>query len=329
MLCSLYENNKGLKMIVHLLIDHLSQESKDIISSLSERYGNKAIFYTIDSKLLDDIQLNDIQLNGKQMYSIATYYRMFLPSLLPQNIDRILYLDCDIIVMQNVSELFNLNMDEFGVAAVKDASPYDSYHRHKMGLGLQHSAFCAGMMMINLKYWRENNSQQKLLEYATHQWEKVYMQDQDALNYVFRNHWLQLSYKWGKTPLSIVPIDYSQKWYDIYDYVVNPCIFHYAAHTKPWLDVWFPDRKYYWKYLTLSGFPNPIETHANNQLRRIIWRGVIRYQMNKYIRPFIPNVVELLLLDIINFIMFIINLFRPSHLKVQMLKQWCQKYGFN
>ena len=327
MLCSLFENNKGMKMTVHLLIDNLSQESKDVISSLSERYGNKAIFYTIDSKLLDDIQLNDMQLNGKRMYSIATYYRMFLPSLLPKDIDRILYLDCDIIVLQNVSVLFNLNMDGFGVAAVEDASPYDSYHRFKMGLGLQHTAFCAGMMMVNLDYWRKHDSQKKLLEYSTRKWDNVYMQDQDALNYVFRDAWLHLPYKWAKTPLSIAPIDKSQKWYDIKEYVFAPCIYHYSAHLKPWIDVWYPDRKYYWNYLNISGFSNAQKTHATWTLRITIWKAIIRFYINRYIRPFVPDSLELLLRDILNIILFFLNLVCPTRLKLLLLKRWCQKYG--
>ena len=327
MLCSLFENNREHRMVVHLLVDSLSKESRDIIRSLSERYGNEAVFYDMRPEMLENIQLNDMQLNGKKMYSIATYYRMFLPSLLPKEIDRILYLDCDIIVLKDVSELFGLNLDGYGVAAVKDCSPYDSYHRFKMGQGLQHTAFCAGMMMVNLDYWRKNNSQSKLLEYATREWKEVYMQDQDALNYVFRDAWLHLPYKWGKTPLCIAPIDNSQKWFDIKEFVYEPCIYHYSAHLKPWLDVWYPDRKYYWKYLALSGYPNPKNTHANRQLRVTIWKAVLRYHINRFIRPFVPNVVELLLRDMLYFIMFVVNLFRPTRLKERMLRRWCEKYG--
>ena len=327
MLCSLFENNKDMKMVVHLLVDSLSQESRNTISSLSERYGNQAMFYDMKPEMMENIQLNDMQLNGKKMYSIATYYRLFLPSLLPSEIDKILYLDCDIIVLQDVSELYQLNMEGYGVAAVKDASPYDSYHRFKMGLGLQHSAFCAGMMMINLDYWRKNECQEKLIEYATRPWKDVYMQDQDALNYVFRDSWFQLPYKWGKTPLAVAPVDQSQRWFDIKEYVNEPCIYHYSAHVKPWLDVWFPDRKFYWKYVKLSEFPNPQETHTNKTLRITVYKSVLRFLINKYIRPFIPNLIEMLFIDFYQIMMFVVNIFRPTHLRTQLLKRWCQKYG--
>ena len=327
MLCSLFENNKDMKMVVHLLVDSLSQESRNTITSLSERYGNQAMFYDMKPEMLENIQLNNTQFNGKKMYSIATYYRMFLPSLLPVDIDRILYLDCDIIVLQKVSELYGLNMEGYGVAAVKDATPFDSYHRFKMGLGLQHEAFCAGMMMVNLDYWRKNDSQRKLLSYSTKDWEHVYMQDQDALNYVFRNAWFQLPYKWAKTPLAVAPVDKNQRWFDIYEFVNEPCIYHYAAHVKPWLDVWFPDKHYYWEYVKISGFPNPKKTHANRQLRIRIYKSVTRFIINKYIRPFIPYIAEILLKDIYNILLFILNIFRPKRFKDLMLKRWGQKYG--
>lgn len=327
MLCSLFENNKDMKMVVHLLVDSLSQESRNTITSLSERYGNQAIFYDMKPEMLENIQLNDIQFNGKKMYSIATYYRMFLPSLLPDDIDRVLYLDCDIIVLRNVSELYGLNMEGYGVAAVKDATPFDSYHRFKMGLGLQHSAFCAGMMMINLDFWRENECQEKLIEYATRPWKAVYMQDQDALNYVFRDSWFQLPYKWGRTPLAVASIDKSQRWFDILEYANQPSIIHYAAHVKPWLDVWFPLQKHYWHYLKLSGFVNSKKTHANTKLRATIRKTVIRYYINMYIHPFIPDSIELLLRDAVNIILFIFCIFKPHRFNEFMLKRWCQKYN--
>lgn len=328
MLCSFFENNKKYEICVHLLFNTLSEYSQKLISKLSERYENKVKYYKIGSEMIENFHLNDnILLNGKKMYSIATYFRYFLPSMLPDNIDKVLYLDCDIIVLKDVSELYNMNLSNYGVAAVKDSSPFDSYHRFKMGLGLHHEAFCAGMMMINLKFWRKNNIQQKLIEYSTANWKNVYMQDQDALNYVFRDSWFKLPYKWGKTPLSVAPVDYSQRWFDINEFVESPCIYHYSAHVKPWLDLWFPDQKYYWKYVKLSEFPNPQKTHANKKLKFKIYKSILRYLINKYIHPFVPNIIEITIKDILSILLFIINAFRPKHLKAQMLRLWCKKYG--
>lgn len=327
MLCSLFENNKNHKFHVHLLVHSLSQNGRNLISNLGERYQNKTIIYDIDNASVENLKMNTLaRFNGKQMYSVATYYRIFLPSLLPSNIDRILYLDCDVIVLSDVAELYELNLNNYAVAAVKDSTPVNSYHRFKMGLDLQHNAFCAGVMMINLDFWRETNAQDALIEYSSRNWKHVYMQDQDALNYVFRDHWFMLPYKWGKTLMAVAPVDTCQRWFDIREYVFRPCIIHYSSHEKPWLDIWLPDRKYYWDYLHLSNYPNPVVTPLYKKLKIKIYIKIGRYFIARYIRPIVPDFIELLLRDILNTIKFIINLFRPTQMKEYLLKRWCQKY---
>ena len=64
--------------------------------------------------------------------------------------------------------------------------------------------------MINLDYWREKDAEEKLLEYSKREREVVYLHDQDSLNYVFKNQWYVLPYKWGVAPLSIAIIDKKQ-----------------------------------------------------------------------------------------------------------------------
>ncbi len=327
MLCSLFENNKESEFLVHVLMDKLSKESCQLISSLCDKHQNKALFYQIDENKMKGIALSDLQFNGRHAYSMATYYRMLLPSVLSDDIDKILYLDCDVIVLEKVDELYDLNMDDYGLAAVYDCTPYDSYHRYKMGLSLEHSGFCAGVMMINLDYWRKNNAQQKLLDYARRTWKAIYMQDQDALNYVFLNHWFMLPYKWGKTPLSIAPLDSRQRWFDIKEYVFEPCILHYSAFLKPWMDVWFPMRKYYWKYVNLSGFSNPQVTKASISVKKRIYLALLRYSINKYIRPFVPDIIELLFKDILYLFYPLLYIMKQNKLREFILKRWCQKYG--
>ena len=326
MLCSLFENNRKSEFCIHLLMDNLSQNACHLVSELCAKYNNSVTFYQIDKAMMEGIELSDLQFNGRPAYSIATYYRMLLPTVIPRSVRRILYLDCDIIVLGDVDELYQLNLSNNGLAAVYDCTPYDSYHRFKMGLGLNHNAFCAGMMMINLDYWRENNSQKELFEYANRTWESVYMQDQDALNYVFRDNWLMLPYKWGKTPLSVAPVDSRQKMFDLKEYVYTPNILHYSAHVKPWLDVWFPLRKHYWKYVMLSGYPDPKVTKTNLAVKKRIYNSLMRYFLNKYIRPFVPDTIELLIRDIVNLLLPFVYIISPHRLKDHMLKRWAKKY---
>lgn len=329
MLCSLFENNREHEFCVHMLVSSLSQEGRTLISDLGTRYHNQIVFYDIDDSMVEGVKMNTgARFNGKQMYSIATYYRIFLPSLLPETIDRILYLDCDIIVLSDVKELYDLYLDGYGLAAVKDFSPYDNYHRNKMGLSMRHSAFCAGMMMINLDYWRRTNAQEALLEYSTRDWEHVYLQDQDALNFVFRDSWFMLPYKWGKTQLVVAPIDKIQRSFDIYEFAEKPCIIHYAGHIKPWYNVWFEERNYYWLYVRKSGFKHPVVTKLSKSLYLKMHILVLRCMINKYLRPCIPDILEIILKDILNILIFLSSCIQgPRKLRCFIIERWKEKYG--
>lgn len=322
MLCSVFENNKDLHFYVHLLHSELTKDSIAIMTNFCSRYQNQISFYKIDDEMLKNVNRRE-----NSPVSIATYYRVLLPDLLDESIDKIFYLDCDVIVLGDIKPLYDINYDGYGVAAIFDASPYDSAHRELMGLDLTGKAFCAGVMMINLDYWREHNSKDALLEYSNTKQEKVYLEDQDALNYVFRNHWFQLPYKWAKTPLSIGIVDPNMKDFDQYEYAFEPRIIHYAGSLKPWCDVWFPERKYYQKYLAISGIKDPKIKHVSSLFRLSTYKRIIRYWLNRFVRPIVPDILEMLVKDIINVLNLILSILKgPKATNRFLFGRWLRKY---
>lgn len=324
MLCSVFENSREHDITVHLLHHGLSVDRQSFLSTLASRYDNKIIYYDVDMDKLGSVSINEV---WHPNLSVATYYRMLLPSLLDDSVDKVFYLDCDIIVLGDISPLFTLDMDGYGVAGVEDTTPSFDYHRRVMGMTLDQKAFCAGVLMINLKYWREQDCEKHLLDYAHKMGNKLCLEDQDVLNHEFRNHWFKLPYKYMRTPMSIVRLDKNQRGDDISDYVFNPVIIHYAAHVKPWLDISIPDGKYYWKYVRLSQFPNPVKTRTLDRYRWPIRKAKIRYYINLYGRPFIPDLLEILLVDIYNIFKGLILLFRPAKFKRYCIQRWLHKYG--
>lgn len=322
MLCSLYENNKNSKIHVHLLHHGLSDASVKFVEQLTGRYSNEVTFYSIDNDILKNVNRRT-----NSPVSIATYYRVLLPSLLDNAIEHVLYLDCDIIILRDISSLFELELKDMGIAAIQDCSPFDNRHREIMGMEFGDHAFCAGIMVINLNYWREHNCQQKLLDYSNKKQTYVYLEDQDALNNVFYRHWFKLPNQYGKTPLSFVMIEKDQLISDEYEYAFNPYIIHYSAHIKPWLDVWFPERKFYWKYVKLSGYTHPVITHVPVKLKFKIYRTVFRFLISKYIRPFIPNILETLLYDVCMFFCLLKSIFNLKRFRIFLLRSILHKYG--
>lgn len=323
MLCSVFENNREHEITVHLLHHGLSLDSQSFLVELARRYGNTMLFYDIDLEKLGNLFIDK---HWHPTLSIASYYRLLLPSLLETQIEKVLYLDCDIIVLDDVSPLFKLDLSGYGVAAVEDTTPGNDQHRQAMGLNLNQTAFCAGVLVINMKYWREHNSEQQLLDYAQKMGGQLEMEDQDVLNHEFRGHWFKLPYKYMRTPMSIASLDKQQKWADIEDYIFHPVIIHYAAHVKPWLDISIPDGKYYWEYVKRSGFSNPKVTKTLPRYRWPIRMAKIRYYLNAYIHPFVPDVIEPLLSDILDIFVTISYLFRPSAFKAYRIRRWLRKY---
>lgn len=326
MLCSLFENNKEHSVTVHLLHHGLSKDGQNFLLQLAKRYNNAIHFYDIDVERLGKLFID------KQWHptlSIACYYRLLLSSLLDDSIEEVLYLDCDIIVLGDLSPLFKIDMTNYGVAAVEDISPENDKHRQIMGLSFGQNAFCSGVLLLNLKYWREHNSEHNLIEYAQKMGDQLIMEDQDVLNHEFRNNWFKLPYKYMRTPMAIVPLNKQQRWSDIEEYRNSPIIMHYASHTKPWLDISIPDGEYYWKYVRISQFPNPIKARTADRYRKSIRITKIRYYINYYIHPFIPDLLELLMKDVYNLVKLILLLPNPKKLKDYRIRRWLSKYGMN
>lgn len=323
MLCSVYHNNSEHKVYTHLLHNGLSSESISLFQNLNARYNNSILFYSIDEE-----KIKDVKLKVNSPVTIATYYRLLLPELLSESIDLILYLDCDVIVRKDISELFSdIDMSDYGVAAVKDSLPWNTKHRFVMGLSLDESSFCAGVMLINLKYWREHNCKQRLIDFSTKDIDEVFFADQDALNYVFRKHWYQLPYQYGHSPLSIAILDRGQRWSDYWANAYDPSIIHYAAHIKPWFKVKFPESNLYWHYLELSDYPNPRIIPASSDVIRSIKSLKYKYYISKYIRPLIPNLIEIIINDLINIVQFTTSINSKKKIKSFLLRRWLSKYN--
>ena len=186
MLCSLFENNKDEEITVHVLCGNLSETNRQLIKDLSVRYQQQVLFHAVDESVLDGVQFR-----SKRPLTKAAYYRLLLSSIL-RDVDKVLYLDCDMIVLGKIKELFDIELDNYALAAVLDPMPYNNQHQMQLHLSTETHTFCSGIMLVNLEYWRKNNIESQLLEFAKRKREPVYLHDQDVLNYVLKDHWFML-----------------------------------------------------------------------------------------------------------------------------------------
>ena len=185
--------------------------------------------------------LHDFHLPNNIM-SYAMYFRYFIADEVSE--DRVLYLDSDMIVHDKLDDLFSLDLQDYAIAAVQD---------HDMN-GLV-STFNSGMLLIDIKKWRENNSTKRLLELTAQHHEHVYG-DQGILNMYFGDQWLHLDkeYNFMVGMDQFLHLNGNSEWYKSSYYGHHfPKIIHYTAEYKPWTHLTLTRfRKLWWFYYGLN-----------------------------------------------------------------------------
>ena len=309
MLCSLFENNKEKSLRVHILINSLSENYRSDFNKLAKKYGMEILFHTVDDRLFDGVQFK-----RKRPLTNAAYYRIKLPSILPE-VKTVLYLDCDMIVLGDIDELFNINLDGYALAACNDPMPYNDLHRRQLNHPVGTKTFCSGVMYINLEFWREKDIESKCMTFAKTPRNPLYLHDQDVFNFVFKNQWYMLPPKWNVSPCFKVTKSEYYKTYDYVDYDLTPCIYHFYDRFKPWQDVFCFKKDLYLKYLNLSGCSNPYVEHMSRREKFEALRQAFFMYFSRKIKPFLPWTIIFIIHELrwlINFPIYIFNLLFSS-----------------
>lgn len=167
----------------------------------------------------------------------TTYFRYFIADYVEE--DRVLYLDSDIVVTGDLSELFLVDLQGFPIAAVPDFPTRSDY-------------FNAGILVLDTDWWRSHPTVQELLDITEKYQHEVYG-DQGVLNRYFENNWLALPLTYNLQ----VGSDFHQfllgdtEWYQRFQGV--PKIIHYTTENKPWKRLRFNRfREMWWFYYGLS-----------------------------------------------------------------------------
>ena len=159
---SLLENNKKSNIDIHILGLDLNNQSKKDLISISDKYSLTRI--KIHNITKDSLQKYNFPINKGSYINITTYLRFFIADLLPE-LDKIIYLDCDLLVLNDISKFWNIDIDNCSVAGVIDAPAFDKNTYRLLKYDNTYSYINAGVLLINLKYWREHDIHRNLLEY--------------------------------------------------------------------------------------------------------------------------------------------------------------------
>lgn len=251
MLYSLCKNNLNNEICFCVVIDEsVTDSDKDDLKDIAGKFPNlQLIFYNIDGHLFDNFP----SLGSGLYLTKATYYRLYLSEMLPQSMNKVLYLDCDMIVRTDISELWNVDVEDVAVAAAMDGMDGMIQLYNRLGYPIEKGYFNAGMLLINLKYWRKHDILNRCLNFIRDSRELIVSHDQDVLNVVLQNSKknVDITYNFGECFLyrpQNMSFNFLKHKKEIDAFINNPAIVHYTV-SKPWNQSCLnPFRTLFYKY---------------------------------------------------------------------------------
>ena len=209
----------------HILDSGISKKNQKKILKLKEIKPCNIDFIRIDKSLFKDFPLEISYM------TIETYYKYLIPQIKP-DIDRALYLDCDLIVRNSLHHFYYQKFNGKAIAVCDDAF-WDSDFAKKYKI--KHY-FNAGVLLINCKKWREKNYVKEVFKQTKLLKKNVKHEDQDVLNYVFKDDKLMCSQRYNLQVYSAITNKFKNKTMaEILSITVDPVIMHYNTKQKPWM----------------------------------------------------------------------------------------------
>ena len=239
-----------LAVALQSLIDNSSRKNTYIIkvlyTDITKENQEKIKKYEQENVSIEFVDLNYYidgikdKLYTRDYYSKTTYFRLFIPELYPQY-DKVLYLDSDIVVLDDIANLFNVNIGDNLIAAAPDdvittIEVFQNYVEKVVGVNSSDRYFNAGILVMNLDELRKFKFQEKFI-YSLSMIRFTVAQDQDYLNRLCKGRVYLLDNVWDRMPIGgdVVPRDELK-------------IIHYNLAFKPWHFEDILYKEYFWEY---------------------------------------------------------------------------------
>lgn len=261
---------------IHVVSDYISPKHLQMLSCIANIH-----YYNVDDSIFEGIEVG--------IWSIYTWYRILLPTIIDINIHRVLYIDCDIIINDCLDELFTMPLEDKSIAACIDIQSYGDEVFNRLQYDKIKKYVCAGVLVMNIDKWRKDNISDKILDFVRKNQERILFPDQDAINYVCQNDKIILNAEYGV----LVPFFFHREF--ILEHInkaelliEHPKIIHYAGY-QPWI---YAKNKsihsgLWWKtYFSLHKYPMVIISYFKSIIKYYI-RYILSYtriikSQNKY-----------------------------------------------
>lgn len=251
---SIMENaSKNYNYKIIIIYQNLNKENVEKISSQKKENFKIEFVYMEDTlQSITDRVENKLRCD---YFTLTIFFRLFIPEMFKEY-DKGIYIDSDIVVPGDISEMYNLDLKDNLIGACPDISVVDipeivKYMEHAIGVD-RHKYINSGVLLMNLKKMREVKFAQKFLDLLNKYHFDCIAPDQDYLNAMCNGKILYLDKCWDAMPIEGKPE------------LENPKLIHYNLFSKPWCYDNIPYENYFWKYAKNSLFYEEIVEFKNN-----------------------------------------------------------------
>lgn len=236
---SMFENNKEIENLdVYLLGENISEENKEILSDIGEKYIRKITVIDVTQ-----IDIPDVLVSAR--WPLSAFTRLYAGELLPKELNKILYLDCDTIIKGSLAELEDWDVRDKIFWGVKDCIGKE--YKKNIGIGPEGLYVNAGVLLMNLPELRKISVKDRLSKYMAKYEKLINYADQDVLNGAFKGNIGVLSPQYDLMTIvatysykDILKLRKSTNYYsedEIRKAVAKPAIIHYTTNmlrVRPW-----------------------------------------------------------------------------------------------
>ncbi|MCO5141850.1 MAG: glycosyltransferase [Oligoflexia bacterium] len=228
-----YESSN--KLNIYIFVKNFSKNDKDHVLSLLPKEKSYEIFWR--EFPLDKVSFLDTSLH----FSLANYFRLILADLIPISVNEILYLDADTIILSNITELFKYFDSNYHIQACIDycgkiGNPLIKSNEAlgKLKISPELPYYNSGVLFMNLKKWREDNSAAEVISFAKNNPDTLFFMDQTPINIIFRNKIGKLPSVWNAQTVHPKVLDGTFNVPYVAQSFKDAKIIHYTTEYKPW-----------------------------------------------------------------------------------------------
>ena len=251
---------------IYVYGSNLTEQTQQRLKAVADRHDASLTIHQPDMSRLQDLPL-------RENFTADAYNKVLAPDDFSDQ-NRLLYLDCDLLVERDVQPLFEIDLGEKVAGAVPNGpAPFITEFNRRHGFPLDEPVFNTGVLLVDPEKWKERGVAEQVIRWIAKNEDRLIYRDQDGINAILKEHIKPLGSHWN-----VEARHYRDKWMGIserWDEVEgDDVILHYTGPRKPWKRwVYVPRQRSYREYLEATPFSSS-DFMARNRLEFELSRTV-------------------------------------------------------